>query len=156
MVESEPNTGANTGGSLEPAGGRTMTRSEERLRFDTVRMPFQTARLEKYVVTETRSIEVQVTREEVRVVYTPIDTDGAEASADSESAGSAGSADRWMTLSEEQAEVTTRIVPVARVRMETMWVDGEKDVTEQVRHEEIQLDSDDQSDSGVAKKKEAR
>ena len=156
MVDSDSDSSMPRGGSTEPAGGRTLTRSEERLRVDTVRKPFQTARLERYVVTETRTIEVQVTREEVRVVYTPLDADGAQSADSAHGPAATGSPDRWMTISEEQAEVTTRIVPVARVRLETVWVDGSKDVTEPVRHEEIDLDFDGRSVAGNGQQQEAR
>lgn len=158
MVDPQPAIDGGAGRAGEPVGGRTLTRSEERLRVDTVRVPFQRARLEKYLVTETRT--VTVTREEVRVVYAPIDRGGAEQppGPTNSSGGDAGSDSnqRWMTVSEEQVEVSTRIVPVARVRLETVWVDGTKDVTEQVSHEEFVVEPNNQLDPRVIREEEAR
>jgi len=49
-----------------------MTRSEERLQVGTEQVQAGRARLRKYVVTEQQSVQVPVTREEVRVEREPI------------------------------------------------------------------------------------
>ena len=129
-------------GADRPAGSASpeLTLSAERLRTDTVRVPFQTARLEKYLVTESETVTVQVTREEVRVVHSPLDHGADAVESATAGVGADGAADRWLTISEERAEVVTRIVPIARVRLETFWVDGETEVTESVRREELDTD----------------
>ena len=49
-----------------------MTRSEEHLRVGTEKVEAGRARLRKYVVTEQQSVQVPVSREEVRVEREPI------------------------------------------------------------------------------------
>ena len=49
-----------------------MTRSEEHLRVGTEQVEAGRARLRKYVVTEQQSVQVPVSREEVRVEREPI------------------------------------------------------------------------------------
>ena len=118
---------------------RSLTLSEERLAVTTVRVPARRVRLEKYVVTETRTFTVEVSREEVRLVdvaLTEADPAGGSATADTADSG------RWMTLSEERVVVTTETVPVERVRLDVTTVVEERDVTEDLRREEITVDTD--------------
>lgn len=113
-----------------------LVRSEEQLRVGTQRVVAGYARLEKFTVTETQTITVEVTHEEVRLVHqAPAD----RASNEHELAepASSGDADRWMVLSREEVVVTTRIVPVERVRLEVYPVTEQRQVTEQVRKEQI-------------------
>ena len=55
-----------------PTTDDAMTRSEEQLRVGTERVEAGRARLRKYVVTEQQTVQVPVTREEVRVEREPI------------------------------------------------------------------------------------
>jgi uncharacterized protein (TIGR02271 family) len=111
-----------------------LVRSEEQLRVRTDQVVSGYARLEKFTVTETKTITVEVTHEEVRLVQRPADPD-----ADQPGAVSANSADgaRWMVLSREEVVVTKRVVPVERVRLEVYPVVEQRQVTEQVRKEQI-------------------
>ncbi|WP_166442291.1 YsnF/AvaK domain-containing protein [Nakamurella flava] len=113
---------------------RDIVRSEERLAVTTVRVPTRRVRLEKYVVTETRTITVRVSHEEVRLV----DVDPADDPA--ELAVSGSDADRWVTLSEERPVVTMQVVPVERVRLAVTSVVENRDVTGEVRRERIAFD----------------
>ena len=56
-------------GAVEPGEPGVLVRSEERLNVSTQRFTTGRARLEKYLITETRTITVEVTREEVRLVH---------------------------------------------------------------------------------------
>ncbi|WP_111766184.1 DUF2382 domain-containing protein [Nakamurella deserti] len=120
------------------APSRAMTLSEERLAISTVRVPSRRVRLEKYVVTETRTITVQVSREEVRLV--DVDLPDAGPVDEHAPAGSSGDADRWLTLSEERVVVTTETVPVERVRLEVSTVVEDRVVTDEIRREQIALE----------------
>lgn len=116
--------------------------SEEQLRVQTDRELAGYARLEKFTVTETETITVEVTREEVRLVQR------ASGGAEIGRPAAAGSADsdngRWMTLSREEVVVTKRVVPLERVRLEVYPVTEQRQVTDEVRKEQIDsnLDSD--------------
>lgn len=117
-----------------------LIRSEERLEVTTVRVPSRRVRLEKYVVTETRTITVQISREEVRLVE--IDLEPAESPTEGGPVPVVGTADavdpgRWLTLSEEQIVVTTTVVPVERVRLDITSITEDRTITEDVRRERI-------------------
>lgn len=111
-----------------------MVRSEERLQVSTYRAPTGVARLEKFLVTETRTITVEVTHEEVRLVQDPVD-DG-DAVPPYREADQKNHA-RWMYVSREEVVVTKRVVPVERVRLEVFQVTEQRQVTESVRKEQI-------------------
>jgi uncharacterized protein (TIGR02271 family) len=129
-----------------PGSRDYMVRSEEQLNVTTERVIRGRARLEKFLVTETKTITVELTHEEVRLVH------AGPAGADSREPGSprndtvdvdSTDAERWMVLSEEQVVVTKKLVPTERVRLERYSVTEQRDVTEQIRKEEIELDVDD-------------
>jgi uncharacterized protein (TIGR02271 family) len=94
------------------------------------------ARLRKFVVTEEQTVTVPVTREEVRVEREPI-TAG-------ETAGDVEIADAQqdVVLTEERLVVQKEAVPVERVRLGTETVTEDRAVTEEVRKEQVEFDSD--------------
>lgn len=102
-----------------------MTRSEEKLVVDVRKEPVERLRLRKYLVTEERQITVPVTREQVRAERIP----------DGEPAGDGDGTE--VTLHAEQPVVTTRPVPVERVRLGKGTVRAEETVTGTVRKERI-------------------
>jgi uncharacterized protein (TIGR02271 family) len=112
-----------------------LVRSEEQLRVATDRVISGYARLEKFTVTETKTITVEVTHEEVRLVQRTADGSPADQSAPV-SRNTADDA-RWMVLSREEVVVTKRVVPVERVRLEVYPVVEQRQVTEQIRKEQI-------------------
>ena len=115
------------------ASGRGyLLRSEEQLRVRTDQVVAGYARLEKFTVTETKTITVEVTHEEVRLVQRA--ADGLERQAPGPSAAEG---DRWMVLSREEVVVSKTVVPVERVRLEVYPVVEERQVTEEVRREHI-------------------
>ena len=111
-----------------------LLRSEEQLRASTTRVPVQRARLEKFEVTEMKTITVPVIREDVRIVYEPVEP-GVQVP-DSQSATL-----RPWVLTEERVVVTKERVPVEKVRMVVETVTEQRDVTGEVRKEQITLAS---------------
>lgn len=78
--------GTDTNSTEEPTASsndNTLIRNEEHLNVGTERVETGEARLRKYVVTETETVEVPVSHEEVRVERTPISAEEAEAQAKS-------------------------------------------------------------------------
>jgi uncharacterized protein (TIGR02271 family) len=116
-----------------------MTRSEEELQVGTETGERGRARLRKYVVTETQQATVPVQREEIRVEREPI----TDANLDAATGGPAISEEEHeVTLHEEEPVVEKRAVPRERVRLDTETVTDERQVTEEVRKEQIEIDGD--------------
>jgi uncharacterized protein (TIGR02271 family) len=122
-----------------PTTDQAMTRSEEELQVGTQTRERGRARLRKYVTTETQQVTVPVQREEVRVEREPI----TDANLDDATSGPAISEEEHeVTLHEEEAVVEKRVVPRERVRMDTETVTDERQVSEEVRKEQIEVDGD--------------
>src|SRR4030095_4861863 len=116
-----------------------MTRSEEELQVGTETRERGRARLRKHVTTEQQTITVPVSREEVRVEREPI----TDANRDAATSGP--------DISEEEHEVTLHAetpaaekwaVPKARVRLDTETVTEDRQVAEDVRKEQIEVEGD--------------
>jgi uncharacterized protein (TIGR02271 family) len=133
---SEQAGGPATGG---PATDGAMTRSEERLHVGTEQVPVGRARLRKYVVSETVTRTVPVSHEELRVTREPI-ADGPPGAVPPSPMLS--EAEYEIVLTAERPVVQKDVVPVERVRLDTVTVTGQETVTEEVRREQIELDSD--------------
>ena len=122
-----------------PTTDQAMTRSEEELRVGTETRERGRARLRKYVTTETQQVTVPVQREEVRVEREPI----TDANLDAATSGPAISEEEHeVTLREEEVVVDKRAVPRERVRLDTETVTDERQVSEEVRKEQIEVDGD--------------
>jgi uncharacterized protein (TIGR02271 family) len=122
-----------------PTTDQAMTRSEEELQVGTQTRERGRARLRKYVTTETQQVTVPVQREEVRVEREPI----IDANIDAATSGPAISEEEHeVTLREEEVVVGKRAVPKERVRLDTETVTEERQVSEEVRKEQIQVDGD--------------
>ncbi|MCU1605012.1 MAG: uncharacterized protein JWP46_1477 [Modestobacter sp.] len=124
------------------SGGRSMTRSEERLRVDSVREPWTRAVLRVDTVTEEVLVPVTVTRQRARIEYLPLRATEGAATPGLPGDGRESRSTDWVTLHGEQPVVTVQRVPLERVRLTTSWVTEERPVTERLRREEIALDSD--------------
>jgi uncharacterized protein (TIGR02271 family) len=134
--EQDTTVGRDTSG---PTTDDAMTRSEEELRVGTQTRERGRARLRKYVVTETQQVTVPVQREEVRVEREPI----TDANLDAATSGPAISEEEHeVTLREEEVVVDKRAVPKERVRLDTETVTEERQVAEEVRKEQIEVDGD--------------
>jgi uncharacterized protein (TIGR02271 family) len=129
-----------------PTTDDAMTRSEEELRVDTTQRERGRARLRKYVTTEQEQVTVPVQREEVRVEREPI----TDANLDAATSGPAISEEEHeVTLREEEVVVDKRAVPRERVRLDTETVTEERQVAEEVRKEQIEVEGDnDRTDRG--------
>jgi uncharacterized protein (TIGR02271 family) len=122
-----------------PTTDDAMTRSEEQLRVGTQTVEAGRARLRKFVVTENVTTTVPVSHEEVRIEREPI-TDG-----------NVGEALDGPAISEEEHEVVLHAerpvvakeaVPVERVRLDTETVTEQETVSDTVRKEQIDTDTD--------------
>jgi uncharacterized protein (TIGR02271 family) len=122
-----------------PTTDEAMTRSEEELRVGTETRERGRARLRKYVTTEQQQVTVPVSREEVRVEREPI----TDANLDAATSGPAISEEEHeVTLHQEEPVVEKRAVPRERVRLDTETVTDERQVSEEVRKEQIEVDGD--------------
>ena len=114
-----------------------LIRSEEQLNVNKERVATGEARLRKYVVTDTESVEVPVEREEVRVERTPINAEDAKnyngsISGDSEEAS--------VTLHEERVNVNKETVPVEKINLKKDTVRDTETHTEELRKDQIDTD----------------
>jgi uncharacterized protein (TIGR02271 family) len=122
-----------------PTTDQAMTRSEEELRVGTQTRERGRARLRKYVTTEQQTVTVPVSREEVRVEREPI----TDANLDAATSGpDISEEEHEVTLREEEVVVDKRAVPKERVRLDTETVTDERQVAEELRKEQIQVDGD--------------
>jgi uncharacterized protein (TIGR02271 family) len=120
-----------------PTTDDAMTRSEEQLRVGTERAEAGRARLRKYVVEETVTQTVPVSREEVRIEREPI-TDANRGEALDGPAIS--EEEHEVVLHAERPVVTKEAVPVERVRLDTETVVEQETVNDTVRKEQIDTD----------------
>jgi uncharacterized protein (TIGR02271 family) len=121
------------------ASDEAMTRSEEELAVGTQARERGRARLRKYVTTEEQQVTVPVQREEARVEREPI----TDANLDAATSGpDITEAEHEVTLREEEPVVEKRTVPKERVRLDTDTVTEERQVGEEVRKEQIQVEGD--------------
>jgi len=120
-----------------PNTDEAMTRSEEHLRVGTEKVEAGRARLRKYVVTEQQSVQVPVSREEVRVEREAI-TDANRG--DALSGAEISEEEHEVVLHEERPVVTTEAVPVERVRLGTETVTEQQTVGGEVRKEQVEVD----------------
>ena len=126
-------------------GEPALTVSAERLHVGTEPAAAGSVRLEKYLVTETRTVEVQVTCERVRLIVTgPDGTQNVveDPPATFHASPLAVASSRWLFRHEEQPVVSKQWVPVERIRLDTYSVAGEQAVTEPVRAERVELTTD--------------
>jgi len=119
----------------QTSDGDSMTRSEEQLRVSTERVETGRARLRKYVVTEQQTVTVPVSREEVRLVREPVSDDDIRDLDDVE----ISEIEREVVLHEERPVVETKTVPVEQVRLATDTVTEDRQVTAEVRKEQVEV-----------------
>ena len=122
-----------------PTTDEAMTRSEERLNVGTQRLESGRVRLRKHVVTERETVNVPVSHEEVRLEREPITDANRGAALDGPDLSEE---EHEVVLTEERPVVEKETVPVERVRLDKEQVTENRQVTEDVRHEEIDTDGD--------------
>lgn len=114
-----------------------LIRSEEQLNVNKERVATGEARLRKYVVTDTESVEVPVEREEVRVERTPINAEDAK---NYNGAIAGDSEEASVTLHEERVNVNKETVPVEKINLKKDTVRDTETHTEELRKEQIDTD----------------
>lgn len=129
-------TGHDTSG---PTTDDAMTRSEEELRVGKTEQERGRARLRKYIVTEEVQTTVPVQREEVRVEREPITDSNVEQALDGPELSEE---EHEVVLHEEEPVVEKRVVPKERVALRKDTVTDERQVSEQVRKEQIESEGD--------------
>ena len=112
--------------------GEYLTRSEEQLHVGTEKVQTGRAQLRKVVVTEQQTVTIPVSREEVRLVREPI------APGDTVDA-TIGEAAAEVVLTEERVVVSKETVAVERVRLGTVTITEQQEITEAVRKEKIEF-----------------
>jgi uncharacterized protein (TIGR02271 family) len=132
-----------TGGPGRDVSGRNtddaMTRSEEELRVGTADRESGRVRLRKYVVEDEVTQTVPVRREEVRVEREPI----TDANRDDATSGpEISSEEHEVVLREEEVVAEKRVVPKERVRLDKDVQTEEREVSETLRKEQIEVDQD--------------
>jgi uncharacterized protein (TIGR02271 family) len=130
----ERSAGQDTSG---PNTDDAMTRSEEHLVAGTQQTEVGKARLRKYVVTETETVQVPVSREEVRIEREPITDANRDAAY---SGGDITEEEHEVTLRAEKPVVTTETEAVERVRLGKETVTDTETVSGEVRKEQIDFD----------------
>jgi uncharacterized protein (TIGR02271 family) len=115
--------------------------SEERIQVSTRTVPIGRARLQRVVVTERRTIEVDVRHEEIRLV----EDDGPEYGELATGEGRAR-ATPWVVLREERLEVVRHVEPTERVRLVLDQVSETVPVTADLRHEVLDVRVEDLRD----------
>jgi stress response protein YsnF len=141
-----PASGPGPARDAEPA---SVTRSEERARVGTTTVPASRAVLRKTRVVEDRTFSVPLGRDQVQVAYEPLPDPGpapvtaqpAQGATETQTqTGADAEDDDWVVLYEERLVVRTEWVPVERVRLRTVGVQGEELVNVDLRRERIDVD----------------
>jgi uncharacterized protein (TIGR02271 family) len=120
-----------------PTTDDAMTRSEEELRVGTTEREAGRVRLRKYVVEDEVTQTVPVRREEVRVEREPI-TDANVG--DAMDGPAISEEEHEVVLHEEEPVAEKRAVPKERVRLDKDAHTEEREVSETLRKEEIDVD----------------
>ena len=124
----------------DPVSDDAMTRSEEELDVSTHQREAGRVRLRKWVETEDVHMTVPIRREKVRLVTEPI----TDANRDVALSGpDISDAEHEVVLTEEVVDVTKKVVPKERVRLEKDIDTDEIPVDESLRKERIEMEHDD-------------
>jgi len=117
---------------LPPDDSVSVIRSEERLSATTVRTATERVRIRKVVVTDERTITVQLRREELVIEREPLD-------APHQADDSEPPAPITLVLHAEQPILTTRIVPTERVSVLVDRIVQMRTVTDSVDKERVDV-----------------
>ena len=122
----------------DPRADDAMTRSEEELQVGTAAYEAGRVRLRRYVVTEHVTRTVPVSHEEVRVEREPITESNQSAAMEGPPISEA---EHEITLHEERPVISKQAVPKERVRLDTDTVTEQRQVSDQLRKEQIDAES---------------
>ena len=120
-----------------PTTDDAMTRSEEELRVGTTERESGRVRLQKYVVEDEVTQTVPVRREEVRIEREPI-TDANVG--DATSGPDISDEEHEVVLHEEEPVAEKRVVPKERVRLDKDVQTEQREVSDTVRKEQLDID----------------
>jgi uncharacterized protein (TIGR02271 family) len=143
-LRSAPGTENDGAGLGEGTDAIEAVLSAERLQVATEQVPSRIARLQKVIVTEQRTITVEVRHEEARLVYEDLPAGGLA----DDRLSQLPEALPELVLHEEQIQVTTRTVPVERVRAVVGQVTEQRTVSGQVRAERVEVQGADPAGTG--------
>ena len=130
-------------GDATADGDDAMTRSEEELRVGTTQRESGRVRLRKYVETEEVEQTVPVQREEVRIEREPITDDNRDGAL---SGPDISEDEHEVVLHEEEVVAEKQTVPKERIRVETDQVTEERQVSDTLRKEQIDVDDSESRD----------
>jgi len=134
-----PPAGRNDPAAAAGATPIEVVRSEERLHVATERVAIERVRIAKRIVTETKTVTVQVRREELVVERLPItSTDQHPRGEHQNPTGPLVE----LVLHEEVPDVSTRVVAVERVRVSTTTIAVDRIEQATVRREVIDMVED--------------
>lgn len=119
-----------------PETDSAMTRSEQEVEISKHRRERGRVRLRKYVETDTVTKTVPVEREKVRLEREPVTDDNVDAAT---SGPDLSDEEAEVTLTEEEVDVQKRTVPKERVRLETDVETEEREVSEEVGRERLDV-----------------
>lgn len=132
------------------ADDASVVRSEERLQVGTRSVVRDRVRVRRRIVTEERSVQVQVRREELVVEHREVGQEGEAGVGDPGlDAGPVGLAAREplvLLLREEIPEVILRARPYERVTLTVDTVAGQEQVSADLRHEVVETELPDARD----------
>jgi uncharacterized protein (TIGR02271 family) len=117
-----------------------MTRSEEELQVGKTEHETGRVRLRKYVETEDVQETVPVGREEARVEREPITDENRD---EAMSGPDISEDEHEVVLREEEVVAEKRTVPKERVRLDKDTVNDDREISDTVRKERIDVDEDD-------------
>ncbi len=117
-----------------------VVRSEERLRAGVERVVTRRVLVGKRIVTEERTVNVTVRREELVFEDRPVGSEAGDAGFETDVRAGSGEPVVEFLLSEEEPVVTVRTVPRERVRVFREWQTSEQQVEAVLGREEIELD----------------
>ena len=148
MTESDPDRDSMM---ADDEGSVVLTRSAERLDIDTQWFVAGRMRLRRVVSTETRTVQVEVRREELVVdtddipsagdTMTGIDTAGETIAGDAVAGDAEPAAPYVLYLREEVPEITTVVQPYEKVTVTTSVGTSAQRISETLGHEEITVDT---------------
>jgi hypothetical protein len=118
-----------------------VTLTQQQLTVTTEVVPVRRAVLHIETVSEQVMAPVTLTRQQVRVEYFDIDPSTAAAVPAGQPLD--GAASDWLVLTADEPVITTRPVPVERVRLATSWVTATAAVQTQLTHDDVRLETTD-------------
>jgi len=114
----------------------TVTRSEEEIDIGVARRARERVRVIKEIVTEDVTRTIPVRREELRLVHEAVDASEPQPVAAEDFAPGEP---YFVTLMEEEVVIEKRIVPRERVRVYKETITEQRDVSEQLRKEQVEV-----------------